>query len=268
MNRSTAKEMMDAPDRPRELLEDDLRNLRIINRYLGNYRCVLRAVKRIVEEQKLRQFSLLDVGTGSGDVPALLAWWARRKNLTARLVALDAEPVTLRAAISQTADYREIALLRGDATALPFASGSFDFVLSSQMLHHFSEDDIIDLLRGWSRVARRAILISDLIRHPAAYHGIRLLTKLFTRNIMTRTDGPLSVARAFTLKEWRELFERAEIGPFRIFPSFPFRQVTLFSLTERSSPSRRRGQSSILKVPNVNPDSDRGIRMTLERDSR
>jgi ubiquinone/menaquinone biosynthesis C-methylase UbiE len=239
MNRSTAKEMMDAPDNPRDLLEDDLRNLRIINRYLGNYRSVLRGVKRIVEEQKLRHFSLLDVGTGSGDIPVKIAAWARRKNLAAELIALDPEPVTLRAAVHQTRDYPEIALVRSDGRALPFATGSFDFVLSSQMLHHFSEEGIIHLLRGWSRVARRAIIVSDLIRHPVAYHGIGLLTKLFTRNIMTRTDAPLSVERAFTLEEWRELFERAEIGPFRIFPRFPFRQITLFSMMERSSPSRK-----------------------------
>jgi ubiquinone/menaquinone biosynthesis C-methylase UbiE len=138
--------------------------------------------------------------------------------------------VTLRAAVDQTREYPEIALVQGDGRALPFASGSFDFVLSSQMLHHFSEEGIVNLLRGWSRVARRAIIVSDLIRHPVAYHGIRLLTKVFTRNIMTRTDGPLSVERAFTLKEWRELFEQAGIGPFRLFPTFPFRQMTLISL--------------------------------------
>jgi ubiquinone/menaquinone biosynthesis C-methylase UbiE len=258
MNRSTAKEMMDAPDNPRDLLEDDLRNLRIINRYLGNYRSVLRGLKRIVEEQKLRHFSLLDVGTGSGDIPVKIAAWARRKNLAAELIALDPEPVTLRAAVHQTRDYPEIALVRSDGRALPFATGSFDFVLSSQMLHHFSEEGIIHLLRGWSRVARRAIIVSDLIRHPVAYHGIGLLTKLFTRNIMTRTDAPLSVERAFTLEEWRELFERAEIGPFRIFPRFPFRQITLFSMMERSSPSRQCGDSDILRVPNVTRASDRG----------
>lgn len=232
MNRSTAKEMMDAPDNPRELLEDDLRNLRIINRYLGNYRSVLQGVKRIVEEQKLSHFSLLDVGTGSADIPVMIACWARRNNLVAELVALDAEPVTLRAAVDQTAGYREIALVQADGRALPFHSGSFDLVLSSQMLHHFSEEGIIHLLRDWSRVARRAIIVSDLIRHPVAYHGIRLITKAFTRNIMTRTDGPLSVQRAFTLKEWRELFARAGIGPFRIFPTFPFRQMTLISLAK------------------------------------
>ena len=119
-------------------------------------------------------------------------------------------------------------------------SGSFDLVLSSQMLHHFSENDIINLLRGWSRVARRAIIVCDLVRHPVAYHGIRLVTKALTRNIMTRTDGPLSVQRAFTLDEWRDLFERAGIGPFQLFPKFPFRQITIFSMLERKSASRLR----------------------------
>jgi ubiquinone/menaquinone biosynthesis C-methylase UbiE len=148
--------------------------------------------------------------------------------------------VMLRAAVNQTRDYPEIGLVRGDGRALPLASDAVDFVLSSQMLHHFSEDDIINLLRGWSRVARRAIIIGDLVRHPLAYHGIRLVTKVFTRNIMTRNDAPLSVQRAFTLEEWRDLFERAGIGPFQMFSKFPFRQITIFSMLERKSGSRLR----------------------------
>jgi ubiquinone/menaquinone biosynthesis C-methylase UbiE len=265
VNRSTAKEMMDSPDNPRELLEDDLRNLRIINRYLGNYRTVLGGLARLIEEQKLSRFSLLDIGTGSGDIPAQIASWARRNDLIAELIALDPEPVTLGAAVHQTREYPEIALIRGDGRALPFGSSSFDFVLSSQMLHHFSDEDIINLLRGWSRVARRAIIVCDLIRHSLAYHGIRLATKAFTRNIMTRTDAPLSVERAFTLEEWRELFQRAEIGPFRIFPRFPFRQITLFSMVERSSPSRQCGHSDILRVPNVTPRClTRGTEFSLD----
>jgi ubiquinone/menaquinone biosynthesis C-methylase UbiE len=240
MKRSMAREMMDSPDNPREILEDDLRNLRIINRYLGNYRAVLGGLARLIEEQKLKRFSLLDIGTGSADIPALIASWARRRHLTAQLIGLEPESVTLRAAVIQTRNYPEIALVRGDGRALPLASDSVDFVLSSQMLHHFSEDDIINLLRGWSRVARRAIIVGDLVRHPLAYYGIRLVTKAFTRNIMTRTDGPLSVQRAFTLEEWRGLFERAGIGPFRLFPKFPFRQVTIFSMLERKSGSRLR----------------------------
>jgi ubiquinone/menaquinone biosynthesis C-methylase UbiE len=243
VKRSTAREMMDSPNNPRELLEDDLRNLRIINRYLGNYRAVLGSLARLIEEHRLQRFSLLDVGTGSADIPALIASWARRRHLTTQLIGLDPETVTLQAAVSQTRDYPEIALIRGDGRALPLAPDSVDFVLSSQMLHHFSEDDIVNMLRGWSRVARRAIIVCDLVRHPLAYYGIRLVTRAFTRNIMTRTDGPLSVQRAFTLDEWRELFERAGIGPFRVFPKFPFRQITIFSMLERSAGRLREDQN-------------------------
>ena len=78
----------------------------------------------------------------------------------------------------------------GDAFSPPFTPCSFDFVFSSQVLHHFSEPEIILLLRTWSKLARRGILVSDLIRHPIAYIGIRLLTRLFTRNPMTRMDAP------------------------------------------------------------------------------
>ncbi|MDP2602371.1 MAG: methyltransferase domain-containing protein [Deltaproteobacteria bacterium] len=227
MKRSYAKEMMDLPDQPRELLEQDLRNLRIINRRLGNYRNVVRGLTRLVETQQIDRFSLLDVGTGSGDIPAAIARWARRNGVAVRISALESEPVTVAQAALQTRDFSEVTVVRGDGMAPPFHAASFDFVLASQLLHHFSEEQIIRLLRIWSPLARRAIIVSDLVRHPLAYYGIRLLTKLFTRNAMTRTDAPLSVARAFTLAEWRALLREADVGPFQIFSVFPFRVMAL-----------------------------------------
>ena len=223
MRRSLEKEMMDLPDQPKELLQQDLRNLTIINRYLGGYRGVMRAVARLVEEQKLARFSLLDVGAGSGDIPARIATRIRKKRIAARLVAIETEPVTVAVAAEKTRDYPEISLVQGDAMALPFRAASFDFVLASQLLHHFSEDNVVTLLRTWSKVARRAIIVSDLVRHPLAYYGIRAITRLFTRNVMTLTDAPLSVWRAFTMAEWRELFRRVADDHFRLISVFPFR---------------------------------------------
>ena len=227
MKRSYAKEMMDLPGQPRELLEEDLRNLRIINRLLGNYRNVVRGLNRLVGAQKIDRFSLLDVGTGSGDIPAAIARWARRNGVAVRISALEHEPVTVAQAALQTRDFSEVTVVRGDGMAPPFHAASFDFVLASQLLHHFSEEQIIRLLRIWSPLARRAIIVSDLVRHPLAYYGIRLLTKCFTRNAMTRSDAPLSVARAFTLAEWRALLREADVGPFQVFSAFPFRVMAL-----------------------------------------
>ncbi len=229
MKRSSAKELMDEPGQPAELLVEDLRNLRIINRYLGSYRNVLRGVARLVDEQKMRRFSLLDVGTGSGDIPAAIARWARRRGIGVELVALEPEPVTAQAALNQTRQFPEITVVRGDGRTPPFRPASFDFVLSSQLLHHFPDEVVIAMLKNWSGLARKAIIISDLVRHPVAYHGIRLLTKLFTRNVMTRTDAPLSVQRAMTLAEWRHVVGHADVGKAYVVSAFPFRVLALVS---------------------------------------
>ena len=229
MKRSTEKEMMDLPGNPKALLVEDLRNLRIINRYLGGYRGVITGLRRLVGQDRMRQFSLLDVGTGSADIPKVIVQWARNHGIQAKVVALEPDPVTAEEAAHQTQDCPEITIIRADGMAPPFQAASFDFVLASQMLHHFTEDKIIVLLKTWSGLARKAILVSDLVRDPLAYYGIRLITRLFTRNEMTRVDGPLSVRRALTKKEWRALFREAAVGPFRLVPIFPYRQITLIS---------------------------------------
>jgi len=229
MKRSTQKEMMDLPGQPVELLAEDLHNLRIINRYLGSYRNVLRGLARLVGEQKLHRFTLLDIGTGCGDIPTVIARWARRQQIAAQISGLELEAVTVEEAVAQTRSFPEITIVRGDGTAPPFGAASFDFVLASQLLHHFKDEQIIALLRTWAKLARRAIIIADLVRHPVAYHGIRLLTHGFTRNMMTRTDAPLSVQRACTISEWSELLRRADVGTLRIQSMFPFRVLALIA---------------------------------------
>ena len=231
MKRSMEKEMMDLPGNPKGLLVEDLRNLRTINRYLGGYRGVMKGLKRLVRKDRMSRFSLLDVGTGSADIPKVIVQWARNRRIETKVIALELEPVTAAEAAHQTQQWPEIAVVRADGMVPPFPEASFDFVLSSQMLHHFPDEKIVALLRIWSRLARKAILVSDLVRDPLAYYGIRVITHLFTRNEMTRFDGPLSVRRALTLNEWRELFRGAALGPFRVVPIFPYRQVTVISVS-------------------------------------
>lgn len=115
MRRSEQKEMMDFPDNPKELLVGDLRNLQIINHYLGGYRSVLCGLDRLVGGGKLSRFSLLDVGTGSGDIPARITRWAQQRGIKASIVALEPEPVTARLAAIRTQQTNPpfIPLLRG-----------------------------------------------------------------------------------------------------------------------------------------------------------
>lgn len=230
MRRSQEKEMMDLHGNEPDILAEDLCNLRILNRYLCGRRCVILGLQRALRLETLNHFSLLDIGTGSADIPEAILAWGKRNGVEASIFGLEAEPMTARIAAGRTNDLPAISIIQGDAGAPPFSSGSFDFVVASQFLHHFSDETIVELLRRWAKLARKAIVISDLIRHPVAYHGIRLLISLTTRNVMTRMDAPLSVQRALTLKEWRKLLMRAAIGPIEMFSVFPFRMAACINL--------------------------------------
>ena len=223
MKRSVEKELMDLPGNAPAVLEEDLRNLRLLNRYLGGYRCIRTGLEEILGNPQESEISFLDVGTGSADIPAAIVRWGRARGIDVRIVALEPDPTTASIAASRTRHLREISVVRGDASQPPFPSASFDCVLASQLLHHFPEERIVVLLKTWSQLARKAIVIGDLVRHPIAYYGIQWLTRLCTRNPMTLTDAPLSVKRAFTVREWRELFRRAAVGNFQILPVFPYR---------------------------------------------
>jgi SAM-dependent methyltransferase len=187
-------------------------------------------VKRFLRNEQVTSFSMLDVGTGSGDIPAAITRWSRDRAVQLRIIALEAQPLIARVAAAQTANFPEISVIRSDAAAPPFRPSSFDIVTASQLLHHFTEEKIIALLQRWSVLATRAIIISDLIRHPAAYYGIYALTRLCTRNVMTINDAALSVHRALTLPEWRNLFNKASVGRVEIRAIAPFRMSAVILL--------------------------------------
>jgi SAM-dependent methyltransferase len=233
VKRSYEKEMMDVPGNSVELLAGNLSDLRMLNRHLRGSRGVLLALQRAIGREPLKQMSILDVGTGSADIPAAILAWAQRRNVAAKIIGMEAESITARIAAKRAQQLADMKIIQGDAGAAPFLPRSFDFVVASQLLHHFAEAKIIALLKQWAELARRAIVISDLVRHPVAYHGIRLLTKLATRNLMTLTDAPLSVRRAFAFGEWRELLRQANIGPVEMIAVFPFRMAAVVRLGDR-----------------------------------
>src|SRR2546423_13969933 len=98
MKRSYEQEMMDSPNQPQDLLEEDLKNLRLFNRFLGGYRCVESAIAEVVYQQRLKSFSLLDVGTGSADIPGRIVRWCQRRAHDISVRALGPEPGSARLA--------------------------------------------------------------------------------------------------------------------------------------------------------------------------
>ena len=207
-HRRRSDELMDAPDADPALVGKSLRFLRRVNRLLGYTRSTLHHLERFSHAWKPDEpVRILDVATGSADLPrAILGWADRRGFRDVRVVGLDLHATTAAAALAQNPDPR-IEIVRGNALQLPFADDSFDYVTTSLFLHHLDDDDVARAIGEMSRVARRGIIAGDLIRRRRAYLWIKLFT-LFA-NPIVKNDGPASVAQAFTRDEILSLRDRA-----------------------------------------------------------
>jgi 2-polyprenyl-3-methyl-5-hydroxy-6-metoxy-1,4-benzoquinol methylase len=153
-----------------------------------------------------RSFSLLDVGTGLGDIPARVRVQAAQHGVTVCTVGLDTSE-----ALALAAHDAALPVLRADARWLPIADRAVDIVLCSQVLHHFRGDDGIRLVRELDRVARRRVIVSDIRRSWLAVAGIWLASWPLRFHPVSRHDGVVSVLRGFTRDELGALV-RAAVG--------------------------------------------------------
>jgi ubiquinone/menaquinone biosynthesis C-methylase UbiE len=187
-----------------------------VNRYLGGTRAVLRTLPELLHGIEAgRPVRILDIATGSADIPRALVYATRRDafgpGLRFDITALDNHPKVLsfaRMATPQDA-YPEIRIVEGDAFALPYADGAFDIALCSLAFHHFGYDRCISLLREMERVSTRGFIVNDLRRDAVACGLIWVVTRLVGANRLTRHDAPLSVLRAYTLPEYRAMVAEA-----------------------------------------------------------
>ena len=198
----------------REELEESLADIRVVNRYLGNRRALLKHLSAKIAGGGA--LDVLDVGTASADLPMAVVDWARSRGVQVDITAVDTNDRCIELARAQTAGYPEIKLKVADGLNLPFPDGSFDYVLCSKTLHHMNEQDAVRMIGEMLRVARRGYIIMDLRRSWIAYALVRILTTVFGRNRITRYDGPLSVLKAFTAAELAALASAAGAGSFAI----------------------------------------------------
>ncbi|HLJ68203.1 MAG TPA: methyltransferase domain-containing protein [Chloroflexota bacterium] len=224
--RRDAPELLDNPGSIPADLTANLRDIRFINRWFGGATIAERLVLRAVSGAK--RASVLDVGTGSGDIPRALLRRSKTGGLDLRVTALDLSAEILDEARRHIGDL-PVRLELGDARRLPFPDASFDVVLCSLVLHHFGAADAITVLSEMWRVANRAVVVGDLRRCRAGYVAAWLVTRTVASNRVTRHDGPLSVLRAYTPDEVRSLAASARLEHCRVEQCWPFR-LTLYAV--------------------------------------
>jgi len=200
-------------------LAANLRDLRRLNRLTGGAALSVRAVRTLIPGGG----TVLDVGTGGADIPALLLSDARRRNVRLEVTATDARPEILAAARvvdPALATMPGLVLAVADGRALPWPDGAFDVAHSSMVIHHLDPGDAVVLLGELHRVAGRGIVVNDLDRSWLSWLGAWLLARTIARSTYTRHDAPMSVRRAYTRDEMADLIREADATPVASFRGF------------------------------------------------
>jgi SAM-dependent methyltransferase len=182
------------PDQARASLADLTR----INRQWGGHSTLRKLLRSVVDEEP---FSLLDIGAASGDMGNCVRAWYPQASVT----SLD----RLESHLANCTGPR----IAGDAFGLPLRPKSFDYVFCSLFLHHFTNAEIVKLLRDFGEVARRAVLVIDLERNPIAYYFLPMTRWLFGWDPVTVNDGAISVEAAFKPQELEALAREAGLTP-------------------------------------------------------
>ena len=219
-HRSEELEHLDKGDYTPEEYEGCMVELRRVNRFLGDAGALRRTLLEEIED-----FSVLDVGAGSGELLRVVAHWSHENKRHARLVGVELNARSASAILEESAAFSEISALRGDALRLPFADDAFDYVICSLFTHHFKDAGVVSVLSELNRVTRRRLFVIDLHRHPLAYFFYTTVGRLFLHNRLIREDGALSILRSFRPEELRQLAVQAHLRDVQVERRFPFRLV-------------------------------------------
>ncbi len=218
--RQRGVEILDDPSVDPDLMIRSMKDVELANTLFGGKRAVIAELREIFSSIG-ESASMLDVGTGRGDIPAAARHIALRMGVSLRTIGIDiSEPLV------STAGWGNDVVIQADARFLPFADHSIDVVLASQVLHHFPAEQIPMVLREMNRVARTSVVISDLRRSRLAAAGLWLGSFPLGFHPVSRHDGVVSVMRGFVPRELADFVEEATGRRPRVTRRLGFRLTT------------------------------------------
>lgn len=223
--RSYQKEFLDEPDIQKDLLFQNLKELEIINKYLGGYVISLKGLKKVITD-KSKIYTVIDIGCGGGDSLKAIAKWAGNKQYKIHLTGVDLKQDCIDYAQNNCSGFPEINFYCDDFRNVFSKIKDIDIVHASLFCHHFTEDEIIDFIKFCNK-NKTVFIINDLERNPVAYYAIKLLTRFFSKSPLVKNDAPLSVLRGFKKTEWHMILQKAGIKKYLIKNCPAFRHLVI-----------------------------------------
>jgi 2-polyprenyl-3-methyl-5-hydroxy-6-metoxy-1,4-benzoquinol methylase len=219
--RSNKKEILDRDDIPFADIKQNMQELNFINTYLGGHAISIQGLTKLIGDKK--SVTICEIGCGGGDNLTAINNFCKAKNIKAKFTGIDINANCIAFAKEKTniacvefiiSDYREVVF-----TEKP------DVIFSSLFCHHFTNEELTEMLKWMQCNCTTGFFINDLHRHPLAYYFIKGATKLFSKSYLVKNDAPLSVLRGFKKSEWQNILQRAGIKNYTLQWRWAFRYL-------------------------------------------
>ena len=220
--------MLDGSNIPFEDIKRNMHELEIINRKLGGHRVSLDGLGSLLKRTQGSQYHhIVEIGCGGGDNLRVMKEYASNHHQNFKLSGIDINPECIAYASGQRSN-EGIDFICSDYKDVKFETRP-DIIFSSLFCHHFTDHELVEMLRWMRENTSTGFFINDLHRHALAYYSIKWLTQGFSKSYLVKHDAPLSVQRGFTRKDWSKLFHQAGIRNYDCQWKWAFRWLVIYN---------------------------------------
>jgi len=221
-------ELMDDPDSDPEKLIRTVKQFRLINNLFSRSRRLIRKyILPKMSTSRKEPYRFLDVGAGGCDIAIWFLSICKKRGIPVHITCLDYDPRIIAYAKQCTRDIPEIEIL-GKSIFDMDDEKSFDFAFSNHFLHHFHNEQIVEILNILNRKTKQVVLMNDLYRSKISYIAYRIFALFFLHNSFAAYDGSVSILRGFSSQDMFRIIaqcDQSEIAD--ILKIFPGRMVIL-----------------------------------------
>lgn len=220
--RSYKKELLDRNDIPFPDIQQNLKELDFINTYLGGHSITTLGFKKLAIGKKA--LTVCEIGCGGGDnMNAIYRKWFK-ENTGLQFLGIDINADAI-AYAKRKSTIPGINFIISDFKKVDLENNNPDIIFTSLFCHHFTNEELIEMMQWLRKNSKIGFYINDLHRHPLAYHFIKIATKIFSKSYLVQNDAPLSVLRGFNKSEWKYILDKAGITNYTIEWKWAFRYL-------------------------------------------
>ncbi|MDE0597663.1 methyltransferase domain-containing protein [Dokdonia genika] len=224
--RSTAPELMDDAELPEAELRLALKDLAVVNKYLGGNQITITALEGMITSQPDKKlWRVMDVGCGDGEVLRQIARHFKNLDYKIEFIGLDINEKSIARARKKSEGISHLTFSTQNILTLDAATAGCDIILCTLTMHHFTDQQICTFIKTFVQLASTGVIINDLQRSKIAYRLFQLFSGIFMKSKIAKYDGKVSIARAFKKEELETYSKQLALDSYSIQWKWAFRYL-------------------------------------------